>query len=157
MGANRFMVLKFRDIIKTALFAVIGAAIIAGVLYFILSGGSENNQVYNPGTYSSDIVLDNGKVTVEVTVSKTKIKSVELKESTEEIPGFYPPFESAADNIGNYVVKEQELSYVPDEYSSVTSGLVLDAVERSLEQAKVNRNENRKAVFAAFRFFTLNF
>ncbi len=138
MGANRFMVLKFRDIIKTALFAVIGAAIIAGVLYFILSGGSENNQVYNPGTYSSDIVLDNGKVTVEVTVSKTKIKSVELKESTEEIPVFYPLFESAADNIGNYVVKEQELSYVPDEYSSVTSGLVLDAVERSLEQAKVN-------------------
>ena len=97
-----------------------------------------NNQVYNPGTYSSDIVLDNGKVTVEVTVSKTKIKSVELKESTEEIPVFYPLFESAADNIGNYVVKEQELSYVPDEYSSVTSGLVLDAVERSLEQAKVN-------------------
>ena len=138
MGANRFMVLKFRDIIKTALFAVIGAAIIAGVLYFILSGGSENNQVYNPGTYSSDIVLDNGKVTVEVTVSKTKIKSVELKESTEEIPVFYPLFESAADNIGNYVVKEQELSYVPDEYSSVTSRLVLDAVERSLEQAKVN-------------------
>lgn len=138
MGANRFMVLKFRDIIKTALFAVIGAAIIAGVLYFILSGGSENNQVYNPGTYSSDIVLDNGKVTVEVTVSKTKIKSVELKESTEEIPVFYPLFESAADNIGNYVVKEQELSYVPDEHSSVTSGLVLDAVERSLEQAKVN-------------------
>lgn len=138
MGANRFMVLKFRDIIKTALFAVIGAAIIAGVLYFILSGGSENNQVYNPGTYSSDIVLDNGKVTVEVTVSKTKIKSVELKESAEEIPVFYPLFESAADNIGNYVVKEQELSYVPDEYSSVTSGLVLDAVERSLEQAKVN-------------------
>ena len=35
MGANRFMVLKFRDIIKTALFAVIGAAIIAGVLNFI--------------------------------------------------------------------------------------------------------------------------
>ena len=138
MGANRFMVLKFRDIIKTALFAVIGAAIIAGVLYFILSGGSENNQVYNPGTYSSDIVLDNGKVTVEVTVSKTKIKSVELKESTEEIPVFYPLFASAADNIGNYVVIEQELSYVPDAYSSVPSGLVLDAVERSLEQAKVN-------------------
>ena len=71
-------------------------------------------------------------------MSKTKIKSVELKESAEEIPVFYPLFESAADNIGNYVVKEQELSYVPDEYSSVTSGLVLDAVERSLEQAKVN-------------------
>ena len=138
MGANRFMVLKFKDIIKTAVFTVIGVAIIVGVIWFFISGAEDEKQVYKPGTYSSDIVLDNGRATVEVTVSKTKIKSVELKNATDSVPVFYPLLESAAGDIEKYVLDEQELNYVPDKYTQVSSEIVLDAVERSLEQARAD-------------------
>ncbi|MCJ7855871.1 hypothetical protein MUJ63_06080 [Lachnospiraceae bacterium NSJ-143] len=137
MGANRFMVLKFRDIIKTAVFALIGVLIILCAVYFIFSARASKEQVYNPGTYSSDIVLDNGRMTVEVKVSKTKIKSVKLTNCSEDVPVFYPLFESTAENVEKHLKKEQELSFVPDEDTPETSRVILQAVEKSLEQAKI--------------------
>lgn len=137
MGSSRFMVLKFKDIIKTALFAVIGILIIICAVYFIFTDREDKKQVYNPGTYYSDIVLENGRMTVEVTVSKTKIKSVKLTNCSEDIPVFYPLFESAAADVEKHLKKEQELSFVPDEDTAVTSGLIMQAVERSLSQAKI--------------------
>ncbi len=137
MGANRFMVLKFKDIVKTAIFAVIGIIIICLVAYFIFSAKESNSQVYNPGTYSSDIILDNSKVTVEVKVSKTKIKSVKLTDCTEEVPVFYPLFEKTAENVEKQIKKEQKLSVTGDSDTPMTSRLIIQAVERSLEQAKI--------------------
>ena len=133
---SRFMVLKFRDILKTAIFAVIGIIIILGAVYFVFSAREGKRQVYNPGTYSSDIVLENGTVTVEVKVGKTKIKSVQITNSTEDVPVFYPLFEKTAQDVEKHIKKEQELSFVLDEYTSVTGRLIIDAVEKSLAQAR---------------------
>ncbi len=137
MSTNRFMVLKFKDIVKTAVFAVLGVLIIVLAAYFIFSAGENKKQVYNPGTYTSDIVLDNGRMTVEVKVSKTKIKSVQLTNCSEDIPVFYPLFESAAKDVEKHLKKEQELSYVPQDDTQVTSQLILQAVEKSLQQARL--------------------
>ena len=137
MGANRFMVLKFRDILKTVVIALAVIAIVACAGHFILSSGEDKKQVYNPGTYSSDIVLENGRMTVEVQVSKTKIKSVELTNCSEDIPVFYPLFESTAESVEKHLKKEQHLDYKHNQDTSVTSSLIMDAVERSLEQAKI--------------------
>ena len=137
MSANRFMVFKFKDIVKTAVFAVLGVLIIFLAVYFVFSSQESKKQVYNPGTYTSDIVLDNGKMTVEVKVSKTKIKSVQLTNCSEDIPVFYPLFESAAKDVEKHLKKEQQMSYVPEGDTEMTSQLILQAVERSLQQARI--------------------
>ena len=136
MTGSRFMVFKFKDILKTVVFAVMGIVIILGAVYFIFSVGEGKRQVYNPGKYSSNIVLENGTVTVEVKVGKTKIKSVRLINSTDDVPVFYPLFEKTAQDVEKHIKKEQELSFVPDKYTSVTGRLIIDAVEKSLAQAR---------------------
>ena len=116
MTGSRFMVFKFKDILKTAVFAVMGIVIILGAVYFIFSVGEGKNKIYQVG--------------------KTKIKSVRLINSTDDVPVFYPLFEKTAQDVEKHIKKEQELSFVPDEYTSVTGRLIIDAVEKSLAQAR---------------------
>ena len=52
------------------------------------------------------------------------------------MPVFYPLFEKTAQDVEKHIKKEQELSFVPDEYTSVTGRLIIDAVEKSLAQAR---------------------
>jgi len=135
--AGRFMVFKLRDIIKNAVIFIISAAVILLAVYFIFQTVSDKKQVYMPGTYTSDIVLDNGRLTVEVKVGKNKIKSVEISDYSEEIPVFYPLFGKTAESVHKHIKKEQHLDYEHDGDTPVTSSLIMDAVERSLEEARL--------------------
>ena len=134
---SKFMVFKFKDMIKTAVFAVLGIMFIAAALYLVMAktGGEE---VYKPGTYSSDVVLPDGNFTVEVTVGKNKIKSVSVTNTSETIPVFYPLVESTAKDIEEKIVSMQVLPEETLGQSPMTEKMLLEAVEKSLEKAKEN-------------------
>lgn len=134
---GKFLVLKFKDIVKTAVFAVIGILFFAAVIYFVFGRGDAKPTAYVPGTYSSQIELSQGRMTVEVKVGKNKIKSVSVTNESETIPVFYPLFESAAKDVEKHLKKEQQMSYVPEGDTEMTSQLILQAVERSLQQARI--------------------
>lgn len=139
MGANRFLVLKFRQIIKAAILFCIGVVVILGVVHILFGDKTQKDQAYIPGTYASDIVLDNGTMSVEVKVSKNKIKSVQLKDTSENVPVFYPLFENSAKALAKQVVKNQGVNFSLDSDSPVTNQLILDAVQKSIDKAKVKQ------------------
>ena len=133
---SRFMVLKFRDIVKTAVFAVIGILFFVFVLNMVLGGGKDDKAVYKPGVYSSEIDLSEGRMTVEVKVVKNKIKSVSVSNMSETVPVFYPLFESTAEKIEKLVLKEQSTDVALNSGSPMTEKMLLEAVEKNLEKAK---------------------
>jgi uncharacterized protein with FMN-binding domain len=140
MGSSKFMVFKFKDMVKTTVFAILGVILIAAAVYIFLGrvGGEE---VYRPGTYSSDVVLPDGNFTVEVKVGKNKIKSVSVINSSETISAFYPLVESTAEEVEEYVVKEQKTEPKEETQTPMTEKMLLEAVEKSLEKAKLNAGE----------------
>ncbi|MDD3570079.1 MAG: hypothetical protein PHY44_03135 [Lachnospiraceae bacterium] len=136
MPGSKFMVIKLRELMKTAVFAVLGVAIIVALIYFAVGRLGDSQAVYNPGIYSSQIELQNGNVLVEVKVGKTKIQKVSVSSDSETVPVFYPLFNTVAEDIGKQVVKQQTTELEIEGDGSVTTALILDAVEESLAQAR---------------------
>ena len=136
MPGSKFMVIKLRELMKTAVFAVLGVAIIVALIYFAVGRLGDSQAVYNPGVYSSQIELQNGNVLVEVKVGKTKIQKVSVSSDSETVPVFYPLFNTVAEDIGKQVVKQQTTELEIEGDGSVTTALILDAVEESLAQAR---------------------
>lgn len=136
MPGSKFMVIKLKELMKTAVFAVLGVAIIVALIYFAVGKLGDSQAVYKPGVYSSQIELQNGNVTVEVKVGKNKIKKVSISSDSETVPVFYPLFNTVAEDIGKQVVKQQTTQLDTEGEGSVTTALILDAVEDSLEQAR---------------------
>ncbi len=137
MGKTRFMVIKFKELVKTAIFAILGTILIIAIIYFLIPHNSDDKSVYVPGVYTSKIGVNDDSLNIELTVDKSQIKSVKLIHTSETIPVFYPLFESTAEYIGNEVVKLQDVSKVtvPEE-TAVTGNLIIDAIEESLQKAK---------------------
>ena len=136
MPANRFMVIKFKELLKTAAFAILGVIIIVGLIYFVAGKLSNATALYNPGEYSSEIALDNGSVAVKVTVDRKKIVAVNIVDQSEVVPVFYPLFATIGQQIGEQVVEEQTAEIQFAGGNDVTASLILDAIEDSLTKAK---------------------
>lgn len=138
MGGTKFMVIKFRELLKTVIFAILGVIIIIALIYFFMPKNNQNAK-YTAGVYTSQITLNNEEVDLKVTVDDTKIKSVELLHTTETLPVFYPLFESTAEEIGKEIVKNQSLDInIPPE-AEYTARIILDAVEQSLDSASLKK------------------
>lgn len=137
MGKTRFMVIKFKELVKTSIFAILGTILIIAIIYFLIPHNSDDKSVYVPGVYTSKIGVNDDSLNIELTVDESQIKSVKLIHTSETIPVFYPLFESTAEYIGNEVVKLQDVSKVtvPEE-TAVTGNLIIDAIEESLQKAK---------------------
>lgn len=129
------MVIKCKELLKTAVFALLGVAIIIAIIYFLVPKNSET-ALYTPGVYTSQVVLDNELLEVEVTVDEYEIKSVALLHTTESLPVFYPLFESTIDTLEEQIVKTQSLDIKLPEEASVTARVILDAVSDSLAKAQ---------------------
>ena len=136
MNGTRFMVIKFRELVKTAIFAILGVIIIIGLIYFFLPK-AQRNALYEPGTYTAEVNLNGQTAQIEVTVDKTKIKSVALTEIDETIPVFYPLAQSTAEELAKEIVKNQSLDVQVSQANTFTAELILDAVGRGLEEAKL--------------------
>lgn len=131
--ASKIFVLKLKDIIKTAVFAILGIVIIAAIIAFF--SGSYNS-AYKEGTYNSEIILYGKPVTLSVTVGKNEIESISLAELNETQEVFYPTFNSCIDEITQQVVELQSTDIELGKDYEVTGSILLDAIDNALEQAK---------------------
>lgn len=136
MGGTRFMVIKFKELLKTAVFAVLGVLIIIAIIYFLVPKNS-STALYEPGVYTSSIQLENESIDVQVTVDKNSIKDIALIHTTESLPVFYPLFEETASTMSKEIVKKQSLDIRLPEEASVTAQLIMDAVQDGLTQAEI--------------------
>ena len=136
MIGTKFIVIKFRELVKTAVFAILGVIIIIGLIYFFLPKG-EQTALYNPGTYYAQFVLNGEMAEVEIVVDKNSIKSVSLTEMPETISVFYPLVETTAAEIGDEIVRQQSTAIDVSSQNTYTAELILNAVEKGLAQAYV--------------------
>ena len=95
-----------------------------------------SSPLYNPGLYSSPIVLGSQNVNVEVTVSSDQITSVSLVPLSDSIATMYPLMQPAMDSLSEQIVANQSLEGL--EYpagSQYTSMALMNAIKTALNKA----------------------
>ena len=103
---SKFVVIKLKDVLKKAILTIIGFLIIAGVLYLCIHR-DEKEACYVPGTYSSEIILHNSPVSVQVTVSSNTITDISLLNMGETQEVFYPLFQQSLNDLSSEIIETQ--------------------------------------------------
>lgn len=130
---NQVVVLKMRDIIKKAVFLVIGIAIIVFVIS-LFTGGEDS--AYHSGTYTSEIILHGKPVEVNVEIDDNIIQNITLSDLSETQAVFYPTFNSCFDDISSAVIESQSTDIELSKDYEMTGQILLDAIDCALEQSK---------------------
>lgn len=137
MSGTRFVVVKMKELVKTAVFAVLGVVILVGLIYFFLHLGEDGGEsAYRDGTYYADMALGSETAALAVTIEDGKIAGVALSEQSDAVAAFYPLLESAVEEVGREVTKNQSLTIEVSPQSAHSSQMVLNAVAEGLEKAK---------------------
>lgn len=101
------------------------------------SGPVSTDNTYIPGIYTTELLLGNETVNVEVIVSDHAITSVSLTDPSETLTTMYPLLESTMESLNDQLCEMQDPEQVT--YSAetrYTSLVLLEAVKASLEKAK---------------------
>ena len=137
MGSTKFVVVKAKERIKTAGFAVLGVIIIVGLITFFLHmGDDENTGMYRDGTYYGEMETGGEITEIAVEIRNGEIADVSVEETTEAVAVFYPLLETAVEEVGREVVATQSLTAEVSSENAYSAQLVLDAVAECLEKAK---------------------
>jgi len=141
MVKTRIIVLQMKEIIRTAIFAVIGLALIIFLIWAIIpSGGDADARAegpFVPGTYTSYIIIHNRPISVVVTVDETYIVGIELLNMAETQEVFYPLIRPTLEMLSRDIIRYQTTAIDPPLEVAVTSRILLEAVNNALAQAKV--------------------
>ena len=137
MGSTKFVVVKARELIKTAVFAVLGVIIIVGLITFFLHmGDDENTGMYRDGTYYGEVETGEEITEIAVEIKNGEIADVSMEETTEAVTVFYPLLKTAVEEVGREVVATQSLTVEVSPENAHSAQLVLDAVAECLEKAE---------------------
>ena len=136
--SNKIIVIKLREVIKNVLLCIIGIIIIGFLIYLFIPKNNKSQALYEPGIYSSEIILHNNPVMVEVTVSTDKILKIDLlnMNSTQEV--FYPLFERSIDELASKIIETQDTNILTSTDKMTTNSILIKAVNNALDQAKIN-------------------
>ena len=137
MGSTKFVVVKARELVKTAVFAILGVIIIVGLITFFLHmGDDENTGMYRDGTYYGEM-KPGGEITeIAVKVKDGQIADISMDEPAEAVAVFYPLLETAVEEVGREVVATQSLTVEVSPENAYSAQLILDAVAECLQQAE---------------------
>lgn len=137
MGSTKFVVVKAKELVKTAVFAVLGVIIIIGLITFFLNmGKDEDTGLYRDGTYYGEMNVGQETAEFAVTVEDGEISAISMEDPGEAVAAFYPLLETAAEEVGREVVATQSLTIEVDPENAHSAQLVLNAIAEGLEKAK---------------------
>ena len=137
MGSTKFVVVKAKELVKTAVFAVLGVIIIIGLITFFLNmGKDEDTGLYRDGTYYGEMNVGQETAEIAVTVEDGEISAISMEDPGEAVAAFYPLLETAAEEVGREVVATQSLTIEVDPENTHSAQLVLNAIAEGLEKAK---------------------
>ena len=127
-----------RELLKTAVFAVLGIIILVGlVLFFLRMGGESDSGFYKNGTYEAALPISNTEAAVEVTVKDGRIADVQMLNKSESVAVMYPLLEDAVAEVQQQIVQKQSTADVTvSQKNTYSAQAVLQAVTECLEQAK---------------------
>lgn len=137
MGSTKFVVVKARELVKTAVFAILGVIIIVGLITFFLHmGDDENTGMYRDGTYYGEMKIGGEITEIAVKVKDGQIAEISIDELAEAVAVFYPLLETAVEEVGREVVATQSLTVEVSPENAYSAQLILDAVAECLQKAE---------------------
>ena len=148
---TKIVVLHMKELIYTGIFCLLGILFIVLLIMMFLPGKDRNptpeedtaeassrSSVYIPGIYTTELVLGNQSIDVEVIVEADSITSIRLVNLNEAVTTMYPLLEPTLDNICTQVYESQSLdtvTYTSD--SKYTSLVLLEAIQISLDKDSI--------------------
>ena len=137
---TKIVVLHLKELIYTAIFAVLGILLILLLIFMFLPDNKDKTtketMKYTAGVYTSSIQLNDNAIDVEVVVDESHINSITLVNLDESTAAMYPLMQPTLDNITQQVYEKQSLediSYGDD--SQYTSMVLLNAIQSALDKA----------------------
>ena len=127
-----------RELLKTAVFAVLGVIILVGLItFFLRMGAGEETGQYRDGTYEAAVQLGTEQAVVSVEINDGKIAQVTMQEMAESVAVMYPMVESTMDEIAAQVIQNQSAQQVDvSSQQTYSAQVLLDAVAQCLAQAE---------------------
>ena len=138
MQHTKFVVVKMWELLKTAVFAVLGVIILVGLItFFLRMGAGEETGQYRDGTYEAAVQLGTEQAVVSVEINDGKIAQVTMQEMAESVAVMYPMVESTMDEIAAQVIQNQSAQQVDvSSQQTYSAQVLLDAVAQCLAQAE---------------------
>lgn len=138
MQHTKFVVVKMRELLKTAVFVVLGVIILVGLItFFLRMGAGEETGQYRDGTYEAAVQLGTEQAVVSVEINDGKIAQVTMQEMAESVAVMYPMVESTMDEIAAQVIQNQSAQQVDvSSQQTYSAQVLLDAVAQCLAQAE---------------------
>ncbi len=155
MRHTRFVVVKMRELLKTALFAVLGVIILVGLItFFLRMGDGKSAGLYRDGTYEAELPLGQGTASVSVEIRDGRIADVTVTDDAETVSVMYPMVEDAAEEVAQQVVQNQSVENITvADTHTYSAQAVLDAV--SVWKTRKNEEMGKKMPVLGIFFFAL--
>ena len=141
---TKILVFRMREIIYTAIFAVLGIILLVLLFFMFLPAaeetsdkGSASAPKYIAGVFPSPVSLNGSSVDVEVVVDENHINSIRLVNLNDTVATMYPLVSPTLDSIASQVCQSQSLENItyPSD-SKYTSQMLLDAISEALTLAE---------------------
>ena len=101
-------------------------------------GGTKPEKQYTPGTYTSELKLNNANLEVEVSVDESHINSIRFSNLDETVTAMYPLIQPAIEEIADQVYHSQSLENIDiSDKTPYTSRMIYEAVREAVEKAAV--------------------
>ena len=149
MSANtKIVVLRMKELIYTGIFVALGIFLIILLVILFLSGKESpqpasaesavtSTNTYIPGIYTTELLLNDQSVNVEVIVDQNSIISVRLVNLSDTVTTIYPLLEPTFEYICTQVYEKQSLEEITYETEAkYTSLVLLEAIRNSLDKAQ---------------------
>lgn len=154
---TKIVVFHMKELIYTGIFAALGILFIVLLIMMFLpdkeespssdspvseesSTAADSDAIYIPGIYTTELVLGNQSIDVEVIVEKNAISSIRMVNLNDAVTTMYPLLEPTFESICSQVYELQTLEGVT--YSTeakYTSLVLLEAIQNSLDKALVTQ------------------
>lgn len=148
---TKIVVLHRKELMYTGIFVALGVLFLVLLIMMFLpdkesSKPRETNStvttdtvpIYIPGIYTTELILGNESIDVEVIVDKDSITSIRMMNVNEAVTTMYPLLQPTFESICNQVYELQTLEGVT--YSSenkYTSLVLLETIQTSLDKAYI--------------------
>ena len=138
---TKIFVLHMKEIIYTAVFAVLAIVLILLLVFMFLPGHRKNEtpeEKYKEGVYTSSFTLNNTELEVEVSVDESQIDSIRFSNMDETVDAMFPLVQPAMEDIAQQICETQSLENIQySEDSAYTSQIIIDAIKNALKNAEI--------------------
>lgn len=144
---TKIVVLHLKEVLFTALFAILGILLVAMVLILFSpdSSGKEkkagsdlvSGKMYSAGEYTTPVTLGNQTLHIKIKVTENEITEISFTDLTPEMKTMYPLLVPTLNDLSTQILENQSLDEVayPDD-RKYTSLVLLNAIKEALSQAQ---------------------